>query len=114
MNHTPGPWQIHPSYQNPTILTTESEPHVSFCETYISQGDKIVAEAQMQFGGAGGWPRVESRSEMLANARLIASAPCLLEALEMALESLEALAVPQEWDCREKVREAIAKARGQS
>jgi hypothetical protein len=45
------------------------------------------------------------------DAHLVAAAPELLEALEMALESLDAVDVPQEWDCRSKVRAAIAKAR---
>ena len=48
----------------------------------------------------------------LANAALMAAAPDLLAALEMALESLDAVDVPQEWDCRSKVRAAIAKATG--
>jgi hypothetical protein len=45
------------------------------------------------------------------DAHLVAAAPELLAALEMALESLDAVDVPQEWDCRLKVRAAIAKAR---
>jgi hypothetical protein len=45
------------------------------------------------------------------DAHLVAAAPELLAALEMALESLDAVDVPQEWDCRSKVRAAIAKAR---
>jgi hypothetical protein len=49
---------------------------------------------------------------MEADAGLIAAAPEMLAALEMALESLDAVDVPQEWDCRSKVRAAIAKARG--
>ncbi len=49
----------------------------------------------------------------LANAALMAAAPDLLAALEMALESLDAVDVPQEWDCRSKVRDAIAKAKAQ-
>ena len=44
-------------------------------------------------------------------AHLVAAAPELQAALEMALESLDAVDVPQEWDCRSKVRAAIAKAR---
>lgn len=48
----------------------------------------------------------------LANARLIAASPELLDALVMALESLDAAEVPQEWDCRKSVRSAIAKATG--
>ncbi len=49
----------------------------------------------------------------LANAALMAAAPDLLAALEMALESLDAVDVPQEWDCRSKARAAIAKAKAQ-
>ena len=49
----------------------------------------------------------------LANAALMAAAPDLLGALEMALESLDAVDVPQEWDCRSKARAAIAKAKAQ-
>ncbi len=75
-----------------------------------------------EFGGkAGGWGVLSARGESIAyvrqdiihdeaNARLIAAAPELLAALEMALESLDAVDVPQEWDCRSKVRAAIAKA----
>ena len=50
----------------------------------------------------------------LANAALMAAAPDLLAALEMALESLDVVDVPQEWDCRSKARAAIAKAKAQS
>ena len=51
-----------------------------------------------------------SPSTRHANARLIASAPELAEALEMALESLDETNVPEEWDCRPKIRAALAKA----
>ena len=49
----------------------------------------------------------------LANAALMAAAPDLLAALEMALESLDVVDVPQEWDCRSNARAAIAKAKAQ-
>lgn len=113
-NHTPGPWQIHPAYREPEILTTETEPHVSFCDTYISQGEKIVAQAQMLFGGNGGWPRVESRSEMLANAALIAAAPELLNTLECAWLALGGIVNRNErvQAAMEKCEAAIAKAKG--
>lgn len=48
-----------------------------------------------------------------ANARLIAAAPDLLAALHIALESMDAIHVPQEWDTRSVIRAAIARARGQ-
>lgn len=56
--------------------------------------------------------------EQLTNARLIASAPELLEALEWALSEIEESTQPYEWSCgysselHYKARTAIAKARG--
>ena len=47
-----------------------------------------------------------------SDARLIANAPELLAALQMALESLDKTDIPQEWDCRVTVRAAIAKVTG--
>ena len=47
-----------------------------------------------------------------SDARLIANAPELLEALQMALESLDKTDIPIEWDCRATVRAAIAKVTG--
>jgi hypothetical protein len=43
---------------------------------------------------------------------LFAAAPELLAAVKMALESLNAINVEQEWDCREELEDAIAKAEG--
>jgi hypothetical protein len=74
--------------------------------------------------GSGGWVVLSARGEVVAyvpqdfihaelNSHLIAAAPDLLAALEMALESLDAVDVPQEWDCRSKARAAIAKAKAQ-
>jgi len=51
--------------------------------------------------------------ECEANARLIAAAPALLEAARAALESLDAVDVPQEWDSRPLLRAAIAAATGE-
>lgn len=42
----------------------------------------------------------------------IEAADALLAAAKAALESLDAIGVPQEWDCRAVLREAIAKAGG--
>ena len=54
-----------------------------FTHTYISQGDKIIAQAQHQSKDSG-WTHVHDVEEMWANARLIASAPELLTALKDA------------------------------
>lgn len=44
--------------------------------------------------------------------RLMAAAPEMLNALDAALESLDAIDVPQEWDCRSVIRAAISNATG--
>ena len=44
------------------------------------------------------------------NAQLISACPEIAEALEMALESLDETNVPEEWDCRPKIRAALRKA----
>jgi hypothetical protein len=52
-----------------------------FTHTYVARGEKIIAQVQQQ-SKSKGWPSVESVDEMWANARLIAAAPDLLEALQ--------------------------------
>lgn len=51
-----------------------------FTHAHIGQGDTIIAQVQHQSKDSG-WPHVHNVDEMWANARLIAAAPELLEAL---------------------------------
>ena len=86
--HTPGPWRL--GYVDHTGAT-------------IRTGDA----AQLAIATATG-----ARPELEANARLIAVAPELLEAAELALKQMEALA-PQ-LSTASYLRAAIAKAMGES
>jgi hypothetical protein len=52
-----------------------------FTHTYVSQGEKIIAQVQQQ-SKSKGWLSVESVEEMWANARLIAAGPEMLSALQ--------------------------------
>lgn len=101
--HTPGPWAIKP-------MIDEDQVGI-FSGPGASRGD---------WGGgyAGGSPRYvavadkrDTPAETLANARLIAAAPELLEALE-ALLSYDNLGAYDRATVRQQARAAIAKATG--
>ena len=100
--YTPGPWAIN------TAGSAKAGQPFKVTEIYVyapdTQDDVAICADVID-------PVTQAPSE--ANARLIAAAPELLEALVMALESLDAAEVPQEWDCRKSVRSAIAKATGE-
>jgi hypothetical protein len=121
--HTPGPWRV----TNSDVLLTEGDdglrligiyagevvksPHENMVTGYIDCGGKFVASCNTR-----------SDHEAEANARLIAAAPELLDALE-SLEKwfdtdAEILAAMSEADRADnarqlaKIRAAIAKAKG--
>jgi hypothetical protein len=81
MNYTTGPWCIHRGYANAeTIRCDDNGESWEFTHTHIGAGDKIVAQVQHQSKDSG-WPHVHDVEEMWANARLIAAAPEMLDAL---------------------------------
>jgi len=97
--HTPGPWRCN--YGNGTNLTHD-------VTIWGLGGRTVIGElcSDPAFGP------VPSNSEMAANARLIAAAPELLEALEEIAEQLE-LEGPSCSDILAAARSTIAKVRGQ-
>ena len=90
--HTPGPW-----------TTNQSEPHCIEATDHPSNGTPLICE---MFNSSH-----IPQDEQLANARLIASAPDLLEALQAfaAVEAFEGWH-PKYRDAIEKAEAAIAKA----
>jgi hypothetical protein len=116
--HTPAPWNIHPQYTEIEPLAVIRDDGTGFVAwtTYVARGTKIIAEVR-GYSTHAGYENVDNQFEVEANARLIASAPELLEALKgvfnirpsdtcgCELGELEL----QAWD---KVRQAIAKAEG--
>lgn len=99
MNHTPGPWRVGHSYG--AVVTDVDSPGV-WCdeENRRGYGGNLVCESV--------------RSE--ANARLIAAAPDLFEALEMVRDADEDCkrdglpTIPE--PARAKIDRALAKAEG--
>lgn len=84
MKHTAGPWRVD---NNHGALWVESD-----CETLTARIAKGIGKEQDK-----------------ANARLIAAAPELLEALQDLLDS-----VPPTWECAERARDIINKATGET
>ena len=92
--HTKGPWNA--TKFNP--VTGE----IDDCYLYVEPGIAVIER------------KVKGRDQHdTANARLIAAAPDLLEALEYCLDCLgDEFALPA--DCQNNARAAIAKSRGEA
>ena len=91
--HTPAPWNLGDSDLNCSNLSV----HGIHENAHSTIARMVSSEHGMD------------PVEIYANARLIASAPELLEALEAALKLIE-LVMPIEGDVTRKARAAIAKA----
>ena len=89
--HTPGPWEID-SEQPSTVKKFTHGNRLSIATVHGGYGEK---------------------TRRTANARLIAAAPEMLEALEDALNLIDTI-TPFEGDTVRKARAAIAKARGEA
>jgi len=91
--HTQGPWEYGEDCDNEWYFAAASNPNVQL-----------------------GWVCPNEESTQEANARLIAAAPELLEALkdlEAGYERLKDQGYPVS-DCQKQARAAIAKARGEA
>ena len=88
MNHTPGPWHYDPDGE--VWATRVNGQDVTICPEWL-------------------WAR-SVRDEGMANARLIAAAPELLEALERTLIDVEIMRVPL--PSIDRIMAAITKAKG--
>ena len=84
--HTPGPWAIYVNALSDIVIRKMSK-----------DGYELCSIARVSSG--------------YANARLIAAAPELLEALE-ACDALLSLNIPFEGEITRRIRAAIAKAKG--
>lgn len=82
IKHTPGPWSIHPySNENPFVVNPEGKPSWAAMDIGIGSGETLIGLVQMCTSNEAGYPHVSIESECKANARLIAAAPELLDAV---------------------------------
>lgn len=96
--HTPEPWVVD---EDGTVTQADSGAHIAV----VSQEDDFPCLEEDE--------REEARAECKANARLIAAAPELLEALEKALRESGCDGDLCMHDWHDDARAALAKARGE-
>lgn len=96
-SHTPGPWRFDEEH-NEIVGRPEWG-----CIRFRVKGEWSVASVETDCG---------SDAEVEANARLIAAAPELLDALRSAVGAMEVLDHPKGYGALLKAQNAIAKAEG--
>lgn len=89
VEHTPGPWGSHP-FSNPESgleVTSDNGQEWTWWKLCVGSGQTIVAtcEANTEIKNEG-YPFPRTYDEAEANARLIAAAPELLEALQAIIQ----------------------------
>jgi hypothetical protein len=109
--HTRGPWRLH-EFQNGATLDVVSDGVEWQAWTFaVGAGNAVVAEVGAWTINSG-YPRPTTRDEAEANARLIAAAPELLEALQQAVTSMQDSGYQNSHIAVRAARAAIAKATG--
>ena len=87
--HTKGPWKLH-CYKTRGTISEAGETPWDYASQYIStDGGVVVGQTTMHNGTVGGYPEVSDFDEMIANARLIAEAPAILDMLIEAVEYID-------------------------
>lgn len=87
--HTKGPWELH-CYKTRGTIAEAGKPSWDYASQSISTEDGvIVGQTTMHNGTVGGYPEVSDFDEMMANARLIAEAPAILDMLIEAVEYID-------------------------
>ncbi|ONM82090.1 hypothetical protein [Pseudomonas aeruginosa] len=99
--HTPGPWGIERLHGEVNVISCNERDGAA-------KDMGIVYVLARDVGGMIHGEQFDDRSEVEANARLIAAAPELLEALQVCIEQITALCSAD--DVPDQARAAIAKA----
>ena len=102
--HTPGPWELT------TRGTNISGVHVA-CTIYMQNGGTVDLQSQEHLGRSDAL----LADECVANARLIAAAPDLLEALQRLSGQCDRMLLPGQkpTSAEQNARDVIAKATGE-
>ena len=86
--YTKGPWKLH-FYGTRGTIDKEGEIQWDYASQSISTQDGVMLCAASMTTLIKGYPEVSDYDEMMANARLIAEAPTILEMLIEAVEHID-------------------------
>lgn len=110
--HTPGPWRV-PDQTYRRHLTVETSDKIDVFDGMVACPGSGGSVSYTDTICTLGW---QGTPEWEANARLIAAAPDLLEALERCLNFIENTEseMGDTLECGDKARAAIARAKGEA
>lgn len=86
--HTKGPWELHCHTTRGTVDKEGEIPWDYASQSISTQDGVMLCEARMSTSTKG-YPEVSDHGEMMANARLIAETPTILEMLIEAVEHID-------------------------
>lgn len=107
--HTPGPWSIHEYSHDGIEVPSKGDSRNIFWHFGIGAGKTLLGKCEGQ-NYEGGFGKVSTREETLANARLMTAAPEMFELMERIVSKDPPI---QPYELRIAARRIVKKVNGE-